>query len=230
MRHLIVCVVMVLSGVWQASAAPILVGQQDTFEDGTTQGWVVSLLGAPSPAPPVNVATGGPAGLNDNYLLLSAVGGIGAGSRLTVINPVQWAGDYLAGGVGSISMDLINLGPTDLSLRLLFEDPTGAPPTNVAISTTPIVLAVGSGWVHATFDIGLGALTSLVGDSSAALSGTTAFRLFHSEAIGFPGPSIVASLGVDNITAHAATEVPEPASLLLMGATVAAAFARRAVR
>ena len=230
MRHLIVCVLMVVSGVLQASAAPILVGQQDTFEDGTTQGWIVSLLGAGSPAPPVNVATGGPAGLDDNYLLLSAVGGAGAGSRLTVINPAQWAGDYLAGAVGSISMDLINLGPADLSLRLLFEDPAGGPPTNVAISTTPIVLGVGSGWVHATFDIGIGALTSLAGDPSAALSGTTALRLFHSDALGFPGPSIVASLGVDNITADARTDVPEPTSLLLMGAAVAAALARRAVR
>ena len=66
------------------------------------------------------MATGGPAVVDDNYLLLTAVGGLGAGSRLTVINPAQWAGDYLAGGVESISMDLINLGQNYLSLRLQF--------------------------------------------------------------------------------------------------------------
>lgn len=226
MKYSTVCVLAVLL-VRPASAAPIFAGQQDTFEDGTTQGWVVSPLGASHPAPPANVPTGGPAGADDNYLLVRSVGGTGPGSRLTVINPVQWAGDYLAGGVGSISMDLINLGTTDLSLRLLFEDPAGGPPTHVAVSTVPLLLVAGSGWVHATFNIALGDLTALVGDASAALSGTTAFRLFHSEAIGFPGPSVVASLGVDNITAEAGAAVPEPASLLLMGTGLAAAWVRR---
>jgi hypothetical protein len=229
MKHRIICLMAVLLGALPAGAAPILVGQQDTFEDGTTQGWTVSLLGAPSPAPPVNVDTGGPAGVDDNYLLLSSIGGAGAGSRLTVINPAQWAGDYLAGGVGSISMDLLNLGTTDLSLRLLFEDPTAGPPKNVAVSTAPFVLTAGSGWTHATFDIGLADLTALMGDAAAALSGATAIRLFHSDAVGFPGDPIVASLGVDNITAEAAG-VPEPVSLLLVGAGFAVAFARRVAR
>src|SRR6188768_1871394 len=192
MRYAIVCVLAVMLGALEASAAPILVGQKDTFEDGTTQGWVVGLLGALSPAPPVNVASGGPAGLNDNYLRLTSVGGSGAGSRLTAINPDQWAGDYLAGGIGAISMDLINLGASDLSLRLLFEDPAAGPPANVAVSTTPIVLGAGSGWVHVTFDIGLVNLTALAGNVSAALSGTTAFRLYHGNLTGFPGPSLVA--------------------------------------
>jgi hypothetical protein len=225
----IVCIAVSLLVARAASAAPILVGQQDTFEDGTTQGWVVSFLGASHPAPPTNAPTGGPAGVDDNFLLLTSIGGAGAGSRLAVINPLQWAGDYLAGGVGSISMDLINLGSTDLSLRLLFEDPVAGPPTNVAVSTTPILLAAGTGWMHATFYIGLADLTALVGDTSAALSGTTTLRLIHSDVIGFPGPSIVASLGVDNVTAEAGASVPEPASLLLIGAGVAAAWARRRV-
>jgi hypothetical protein len=226
MKLSIVCVLAVVLGALPASAAPILIGQQDTFEDGTTQGWVVSLLGSPSPVPPVNVATGGPAGVDDNYLQLTSIGGGGAGSRLTVINPAQWAGDYLAGGVGSVSMDLLNLGATDLSLRLLFEDPAGGPPTNIAASTTPFVLGAGSGWVHATFGIAPADLTALMGDASAALSGATVIRLFHSDVIGFPGLPIVASLGVDNITAEA---IPEPASLVLFSVSLGMALARRRV-
>ncbi len=198
-----------------AHGAPIFVGQQDDFEDDTTQGWVVSLLGAPSPAPPVNVATGGPEGVDDNYLLLTSIGGGGAGSKLTVINPDHWGGDYLAAGVGSISLDLINLGQTDLALRLLFEDPTVGPPTNIAASSTPFLLPAGGGWVHATFDIGVADLTAIQGTVAAALSGTTIIRLFHNDLTAFPPPAVVAQVGVDNITAVGS--VPEPVSLVLLG-------------
>ena len=34
------------------AASALTIGQVDTFESGTTQGWVVSLLGNPNPAPP----------------------------------------------------------------------------------------------------------------------------------------------------------------------------------
>ena len=91
----------------QASGA--VIGQVDNFEDGTTQGWVVGLLGAPSPAPPQNIPNGGPLGAGDNYLQLTSVGGSGAGNRLVVINLAQWAGNYTAAGVTFIGMDLRNL-------------------------------------------------------------------------------------------------------------------------
>ena len=69
----------------QASGA--VIGQVDNFEDGTTQGWVVGLLGAPSPAPPQNIPNGGPLGAGDNYLQLTSVGGSGAGNRLVGDQP-----------------------------------------------------------------------------------------------------------------------------------------------
>lgn len=87
-----------------ASAAPISLGQVDTFEDGTVQNWVVGLLGAPHPAPPANIPTGGPGGADDNFMVLTALGGQGAGSRLSAINLAQWAGDYLGGGVTAFSV------------------------------------------------------------------------------------------------------------------------------
>jgi hypothetical protein len=212
-----------------AHGAPIFVGQEDDFEDGTTQGWVVGLLGAPSPAPPINVGGGGPAGAADNYLRLTSIGGAGAGSKLTVINPDHWGGDYLAAGVGSISMDLFNFGQTDLALRLLIEDPTVGPPTNIAASSTPFLLPAGAGWVHATFDVGVADLTAVLGTVASALSGATIIRLFHNDQAAFPGPGIVAELGVDNITAVGS--VPEPASLLLLGlGGLGAALRRRMSR
>ncbi|MBM3727132.1 MAG: hypothetical protein FJW40_17130 [Acidobacteria bacterium] len=49
-----------LFAAFAAQLPAVSVGQIDTFEDGTTQNWLVGLLGAPHPAPPANMA-GGPA-------------------------------------------------------------------------------------------------------------------------------------------------------------------------
>jgi hypothetical protein len=216
-----------------ALAAALSVGQQDTFEDGTTAGWTVALLGAAHPAPPANAPTGGPAGLDDNFLLLTAVGGGGAGNRLTVINAGQWTGDFIAAGISGIRMDLTNLGQSDLALRLLFSDPAGGPPTNQAFSTTPFLLPSGSGWTSAFFPIAPADLTASLGSVTAALHDTTDLRLYHSAPAAFPGPAVVALLGVDNVTATAAlAPTPEPTSALLLGSGLVAlswrAWRRRA--
>ena len=196
------------------ACAQITLGQIDTFEDGTTQGWGVGPGG--SPVPPVNVAGGGPNGANDNYLLLTSLGGAGGpGSRLVAFNMAQWAGDYLSAGVGLIQMDLNNLGTTDLSLRLLLADPAQGPPSNIAI-TDAFLLPAGSGWTHASFSISPSSLITLLGSANAALTNATELRIFHNPAPDFPGPpigipAIQASLGVDNIAA-----VPEPSAVLLV--------------
>jgi hypothetical protein len=62
----------------------------DNFEDGTTQGWFVP---GDHPVPPTNILTGGPSGVGDNYLQVTALGGDGPGSRLSVQNFSQWTGD-----------------------------------------------------------------------------------------------------------------------------------------
>lgn len=196
-------------------AAAVVLGQTDTFEDGTTQGWIVNVLGlGVHPAPPANVATGGPAGADDNFLLLTSIGGQAAGSRMTVNNGAQWSGDYLAAGIGAISMSVNNLGTNDLFLRLLFEDPMAGPPTNLAFSTDPVIVAAGTGWQSIVFPIAPTDLTALNGTVLDALTGTTLLRLYHSVAPGFPGDPIVAQLGVDNIQAQA--PIPEPGTWALM--------------
>ena len=128
------------------TSSAVTVGQIDTFEDGTTQNWVAGLLGAPHPAPPANQSSGGPAGVDDNFLLVSALGGAGPGSRLSAINFAnQWAGDYIASGVSVITMDVRNFGTSDLFLRLSLSDPGFGPPVNVAFSSQPILLPAGGG-------------------------------------------------------------------------------------
>lgn len=199
--------------------AQVAVGQRDTFEDGTTMGWGV---GPEHPAPPRNIPTGGPGGAGDNFLLLSAFGGNGPGSRMSVINMSQWTGDYRTAGIGTISMDVFNFGPSDLFLRLLVADPVAGPPTNAAISSDALFLAAGSDWTHVAFRLDPASLTAVLGTVNGALSNVTELRLFHNPDPVFAGPPgssppVLASLGIDNITA-----TPEPGTLLLCGSGLVA--------
>lgn len=204
------------------AALAVVVGQADTFQDGTTAGWLVGALGAPHPAPPMNVASGGPAGPDDNFLRLTAIGGGSAGSRLAVVNLSQWTGDFIAGGVTAIRMDLSNLGATDLALRLMLADPGAGPPSNVAFSSAPVLLPAGGGWTSVSFPITPADLSAGLGSVVDALTHATELRIFHNPDPAFPGPAVVASLGVDNITA-----VPLPPALALLGSGLLALRARR---
>jgi hypothetical protein len=203
-------------------AAALALDQIDSFEDGTTQGWINNLLGMGGGAPaPTNATSGGPGGPDDNYLLVTSTGSGGAGGRLVALNPAQWAGDYTAAGVIAIAMHVRNLGQSDLALRLLFEDPTLGPPANVAFSTDAIPLAASGDWTHVVFPIAPGDLTALDGTVEAALAGATVLRIFHGSAPTFPPDPVVAQLGVDNIRA-----VPAPGA----GASLALALAALASR
>jgi len=213
-----------------ATAGAVTVGQIDTFnnEITTTSNWLTALLGSPNPAPPLNVPNVGPAGLGDRAMKLTALGGDGPGSRLSVINVAQWTGNYLAAGIGGIAMDLINLGPTDLDFRLLFG--SGGPPTDVAVSTNAIHIAGGSPWIHVFFPITPGSLTALLGTVDNALGNTTELRLYHSTELDFPGPAVVANVGVDNITAIGINATPEPGTTALICAGVLLLAAGRLAR
>lgn len=216
------------SGLLLASGQPthaLSVGQIDDFQDGTTQGWTVSVgpIGGVHPAPPANVATGGPAGAGDNFLMLTSVGGASAGSRLTALNLMtQWAGNYIAAGIHSITMDVRNFGISDLSLRLVFEDPTVGPPSNIAFSADPVLVPGGSDWMSISFPIDPAFLLAGLGDVTTALMNTTLLRLYHSPEDNFPNPvapisAVVTELGVDNIRAvGTATSVPDQNSTALL--------------
>jgi hypothetical protein len=196
MRNAIVSILLLLS----LPAAALTVGQIDTFQDGTTQGWLVAPLGAPHPAPPVNVPDGGPGGAGDAYLLITSVGGSGPGSRLVILNGEQWAGDYLTAGVGGIALDLLNLSAQDLSIRFLLEDPADGPPQNVAL-TGPATVPAGAGWTTVQIPLTVDTLTAVEGTVEAALAGATFVRILHNPDPTFPPPPVVAQLGIDNVTA-----------------------------
>ena len=206
--------VLLMFGLSAGEASAVSIGLTDTFEDGTTQGWRINLLGLGDDLfQPVNVPTGGPAGVNDNFMLMTSSGQPGAGGRLVALNFLQWSGNYTAAGISSIQMDVNNLGATDLYLRLLFEDPMGAPPENEAF-TPAVFLPAGSGWTPISFSILASNLIVEAGSAELALSNATILRLFSNPNDGGPDEAapILARLGVDNITAA----VPEPASLGLV--------------
>jgi hypothetical protein len=142
-----------------------------------TRGWSAS-----PPPLPTNIPTGGPGGSSDRYLRVSDV----EGSRVEL----KRAGNYLTAGVNAISMDLNSLGATDLSLRLLVEDPIAGPATNQAISTNAVVLRAGSGWTSVLFHIFPGDLTAFCVTVTGALSDATFIRLFHSPTVTFHRSSL----------------------------------------
>jgi len=162
-------------------------------------------------------------GAGDQFLEITADTNAGAGSRVVAINAAQWAGNYLAAGITGISMDLKNAGGTDLTIRLLLEDPMMAPPVDEAVTTFGAVLPAGGDWTHVFFPISPASLTVLRGDATTLLGNTILLRIINSptanEAITEKGV-----LGVDNIQAA----VPEPATFLLAGmALMALGLARR---
>lgn len=217
-------VAMILFGLQGAKA--VTIGQIDTFEDGTTMGWIVP---GPSPNPPANESNGGPTGAGDAYLRLVAIGGGGSGSRLSVLNNSQWTGDYLAAGVTLIRMDVNNFGPDDLYLRLLFEDMAGpGPPINLALSAEPVLVPASSGWLTVDFPIKPADLVvDTFGTAIGALSDTNTLRIFHNPDPTFPGPGVgipvvTATLGIDNVAS-----VPEPATLVMLLVGTLAICSRR---
>ncbi|EHR70887.1 PEP-CTERM putative exosortase interaction domain-containing protein [Burkholderiales bacterium JOSHI_001] len=198
---------------WSAHA--VVPGQVETFSGASTT-WS---NGAGNIVPVQLMPSGGPGGTGDAFLQTSSSGGAGAGSRLVLLAPDSWDGDYLAASVGAISLDLNNLGSTDLSLRLLLEKDT----LTRAVTTQFLLLPANSGWRSFQFSV---LPQDLAGPAAAALAQVTQLRLIHAVDPVFPGPAITAVLGIDNVSAVAA--IPEPASAwLLMGGMAGLVVLRR---
>jgi hypothetical protein len=216
-------VLLALTASAPARARPL--GQVDTFESGTTEGWFAGAgpNGGVPPTPPSVVSSGGPAGGADAYLLLTSTGTEGApGGRLVAMNASQWAGDYAATGVSAIAMDLRNFGSTDLEIRIYLEDPITGPPSNAAVTSTSVALPAGGGWTPVVFPLTAGALAVLDGDAATLLSAVTIVRIVHAPEAAFPGPALAAVLGVDNVRV-----VPEPATAALVAIGLAGLARRR---
>ena len=237
-RLLPVALATLVAGATTAEAQ-VALGQVDDFQTSFENWGIGGGPGGVPITPAAVVPSGGPLGLGDAFMNLVSVALGGPGSRLTVSNASQWGGNYLAAGVGAIAMDVLNPGPTDLDLRLVFETLGPGGPTDIAFSDDPIHLPGGSGWTRIVFRITPGDLVShpaLPGSTVlGALTNTTLIRLYHSTADNSPNPfgpiaPVTATLGVDNITALAA--IPEPSTVVLVtsGALALVALRRRATR
>lgn len=173
------------------AVAAVTAGELDDFS-ASPEGWLRGAL-----------ATPGQAGVSDSYLRLTA-NGVGSAGRLVTFNQTQWAGNYLAANLTSISMLANNLGPTDLSLRVAFGDSTA--PLNGGswfASASPVVVPSGSGWVNVVFPIDCAALAQTAGSKTCAqlMAGVVTLRLLHAVALNDQGDLVTAILGVDRISA-----------------------------
>ncbi len=217
------------------TARAISVGQIDTFEDYTLQGWRMGVASV-TDSHMSNIADGGPAGTGDNFLRVVADGTNVAGGRLTFFNSLQWTGDYTAAGITAIAMDLNNLSASEpLNLRLAinggFVDPSGTSIIGgVFATTTSITLDVGSGWTRVVFSLLPDDLTPVSGsrgpnptgnDVGATLANVEELRLLNSATPDWNGLPVVGTLGIDNIQA-----VPLPPALALFGSGLLVLLAR----
>ena len=198
-------------------------GQIDSFEDGTSDGWGFGQGDWP-------VVAGGPGGINDHYLQVTADGN-GAAGKLVAYNSSQWTGNYTSAGVNAIEMDLkaisITAGATKLTVRLAFRTQTGPLSSGgVAgyVTSTAMQLSVDGLWHHAVFQ-----LASLVPVNSSGgapppplstfLTGPAEIRIINSATGGVvTGDAIVAVLGIDNI--HAMQNVSIASTTRIAGGTI----------
>lgn len=188
--------------------AAVELGQIDDFEDGTTMGWAEGPL---SPNPPQAVDGGGPDGDRDGYLANTSSGSPGPGGRQVTFNAAQWAGDYVAAGVGGIRAYMRNTGNAPLAMRIALQD---AGQTRFG-STTAVILPDDGEWHRVSFGLAAEDLTRVAGlaDLSEVLTGVVMLRILSA----FSGPrwegdQIVSTLGVDDVEAVAGPPVATEAA------------------
>ncbi len=180
--------------------AQVVANQVDDFEDGTTQNWVIG--GAAGPEfQPMNVATDGPGGVDDNYLSYSSLGGSGVASKMIIFNAgptSQWSSNFTAQGIVAIRMD-VRVLTNDLNLRVAFQG------SGTRICTTnAIPVTAGTGWTEITIPIDASDFTLVSGGSTieTVLTNVSAMRILSSNAPTWTGAdAIVSTIHLDNITA-----------------------------
>lgn len=198
-----------------AHGQTIRLGQMDTFGPDNPENWS---NGGPTPDP--LTPTGGPGGSSDHYLRISADGS-GVGGRITAFNRNQWVGNYLAGGVTELSMDLRNFSATTLQVRLAFKQVAGFGSPGYS-STVPFTIANDGQWHRAVFSLAESAFTPISEPEPFASVMSGMFlgevRILHATSPSLTGSNVNGALGVDNITAVPA---PGAAGVLLLGAALA---------
>jgi hypothetical protein len=222
-----------------AAEADVIVGQIDTFEDGSESGWETW-------SDQQAISDGGPSGPGDLFFEINAspfYTSLGVGN-----NSLRWSGDYAAAGVTAIGLDLKPWefeSEIHLSLR-----GWGLEGYSVYTSTTPLLIEPlnpfeNNGWKHVEVDLTEDQFTLVEGFGSFAsvLSNVLEVSLYDELSAGGPGtpgsyplltpdkpvlpPPIGGGLlwapfGIDNIVA-----LPEPTLLVLLAAGLPLVIRRR---
>jgi len=189
-------------------SSAITLGQTDTFQDGTTDGW-----GDPA-GNSSNISSGGPAGTGDRYMQVVS-GSFGGSSRMVTFNDSQWLGNYLGAGVTQIKMDLRNFGSSAIPIRIAIRESSSGSGTPGYCSVTPFLLPADGLWHAAVFGLDAGSLTPINNPQplTTDLSNVGDFRILSAANPSGIGDQISAEIGVDNVAARGA---PEPATATLM--------------
>lgn len=174
--------------------------QVDDFEDYTPRNWTKSS----SIFPNQNIATGGPLGLNDNFLRVQSP----ANGQLVTFNKAQWQGDYYKNNASSrikfISMDVRNSGSNIIFLRLAFTNDNWTGTDPIFCSTNAIAVIPGEGWTTINFPIVENAMTNISTQQgyTSVFSNVTELRILHNDSPAWDSDPIEATLDIDNIMAR----------------------------
>ena len=146
---LLICFSLLISST---TFAQIVANQVDDFES-SLENWTVgnSSVAANQISRPTD---GGPDGAGDAYFSYVTTGNAsGAGSKMIVLSRnAQWSGDFIGHGIVAVKMD-VRATTGDLTLRIgLSDEPTTSVGTQI-VTTTPVVIAAGSGWQSVTIPI-----------------------------------------------------------------------------
>ena len=188
--------------------AQVVGGQIDNFEDGTTQGWSDT-----SDTGFENISTGGPDGVDDNYLKDTATGTNGAGSRLVIRSlGAEWSGNFTSEGVFSIRFNA-RAQINDLDLRISVTGPGGK-----FSSANFVTVEAGSGWTLVIIPITASDFVSVSDgsgggspgtDIDATLAAVSEMRILSNPNPAWRGEVIDAEMNLDNIAAVSSLSTDE---------------------
>lgn len=169
----------------------------DDFESETTDGWVGNMFSQPAVQP-----TGGPAGNDDAFLLVSTSSPTGPGSNLATYNSgANWTGDFNSIEATTVTADLMNPPSSpEMEIRLVLFGPQFV--SERWTSTDAVTVPNDGLWRNFEFSLAEEELTQVGGADTYEnlFSNVLRVMLRHDDGIPSAGGSPVdGSFGIDNI-------------------------------